>query len=197
MAIMPASLGIREFSSGISVRVTESSQVWRALAILATGTFFLYLVFHSRSDSKEYLYVIGGICGLVIVRGVLSALRGTAVELRVTNLDFVSSGHAPEDYRQSTIARADIYNLEYREASGGGDFPELPEGLFVEHHRVGPGPGTTSTCVLPHLDKTQTAQVMEAIYRRFPDTGRLPSTGAFEPYLISLNLNASDRSERA
>jgi hypothetical protein len=193
MAIMPALPGIREISSGVSARVNESRQIGRALAILAAGIFILYVVFHSTSDSQAYLYVIGGICALVIVRGVRSALRGTAVELRVTNLDFVSSGHAPEDYRPSTIARADIYNLEYHEASGGGDFPELPEGLYVEHHRVGPGPGTTSTCVLPHLDKAQTEQVMQAIYRRFPDTGQLPSTGAFEPYLISLNLNASER----
>ncbi len=197
MAVMPAFLGIRELSSGISVRVTESRRTGRALAILAAGTFFLYLVFRSKSDSQAYLYIVGGICALVIVRDVVSALRGTAVELRVTNLEFISSGHAPEDYRPSEIARADIYNLAYREASRGGDFPELPEGLYVEHHRVGPGPGTTSTCVLPHLDKAQTEQVMEAIYRRFPDTGQLPSTGAFEPYLISLNLNAPDRSDRA
>ncbi len=136
---------------------------------------------------------MGGICALVIVRDIVSALRGTAVELRVTNLEFVSSGHAPEDYRPSTIARADIYNLEYREASGGGDFPELPEGLYVEHHSAGLGLWNKSTCILPHLDKAQTEQFIQAIYRRFPDTGKLPSTGAFEPYLTSLNLNASDR----
>jgi hypothetical protein len=38
---------------------------------------------------------------------------------------------------------------------------------------------------------------MQAIYRRFPDTGQLPSTGAFEPYLISLNLNAAERNDHA
>lgn len=194
---MPASLGIREFSSGISARVTESGRMGRALATLGAGIVFVYLVFHSTSDSRAYLEVIAGICALLIVRDIVSALRGTAVELRVKNLEFISSGRAPEDYRASTISRADIYNLEYREASGGGDFPELPEGLYVEHHRDGPGPGTTSTCVLPRLDKAQTEQVMQAIYRRFPDTGQLPSTGAFGPYLISLNLNASDRNDRA
>lgn len=130
---------------------------------------------------------------MVIVGGVISALRGTAVELHVTNLDFVSSGHAPEDYQPSTIARADIYNLEYRDASGGGDFPELPEGLYVEHLGAGLGLWNKSTCVLPHLDKVQTEQVIEAIYRRFPDTGKLPPTGTFEPYLTSRNLNAPDR----
>lgn len=190
---VPASLEIREFSSGISVRVSESRQRGRALATLAAGSFFLYLVFHSTSEPQAYLYVIGGVCVLTIVGGIVSALRGTAVELHVSNLDFVSSGHAPEDYHSSTIARADIYNLEYRDASGGGDFPELPEGLYVEHLSSGLGLWNKSTCVLPHLDKAQTEQVIEAIYRRFPDTGKLPPTGAFDPYLTSLNLNAPER----
>lgn len=111
---MAASLRIREFSSGISVRVSESRRTGRALAILAAGSVFLYLVLHSTSNSQAYLYAVGGICVLVIVKDIVSVLRGTAVELRVTNLEFVSSGHAPEDYRPSMIARADIYNLEYR-----------------------------------------------------------------------------------
>jgi hypothetical protein len=63
----------------------------RVLAILAAGGVFLYLVFHSGSEWREYLYVIGGICVLVIVKDIVSALRGTAVELRVTNLEFISS----------------------------------------------------------------------------------------------------------
>jgi hypothetical protein len=193
MAIMPANLGMRDLPSGISVRVTESRQMGRALAILCAGSVFLYVVVHSNSESQAYLYLVGVICALVIIKSIVSALRGTAVELRVTNLDFISSGHAPEDYSPSVIARADVYNLQYREASGGGDFPELPEGLYVEHYGAGLGLCNKSTCILPHLDKVQTEQVIEAIYRRFPDTGQLPSTGAFEPYLTSLNLNAPER----
>jgi hypothetical protein len=139
------------------------------------------------------LYVVGVICALVIVKSIVSALRGTAVELRVTNLELISSGHAPEDYSPPVIPRADVYNLQYREASGGGDFPELPEGLYVEHYGAGLGLWNKSTCVLPHLDKAKTEQVIQTIYRRFPDTGQLPQVGAFEPYLTSLNLNAPDR----
>jgi len=169
----------------------------RALAILVAGSVSLYLVFHSTGESRANLFFAGGLCIVVIVSSIVSALRGTAVELRITDLEFASFGHAPEDYRPSTIARADIYDLEFREASGGGDLPELPEGLYVGHHRVGPGPGTTSTCVLPNIDKAQTEQATEAIYRRFPNTGKLPSTGAFEPYLISLNLSASEGNDRA
>ena len=53
MAIVPASLGIREFSSGISVRVAESRRMGRALATLAAGSFFLYLVFHSLLNRRR------------------------------------------------------------------------------------------------------------------------------------------------
>jgi len=194
---MPASLAIRDYPTGISVRVKESRRTWSALATLVAGSVFLYFVFHSKDEPQAYLLVVGGLCVVVIVKDIVSFLRGTGVELRVTNLEFVSYGHAPEDYTPSTIARADIYNLEFREASGGPDGPQLPKGLYVGHHCVGPGPGTTSTCVLPHIDKDQAERAIEAIYRRFPDTGKLPVTGTFEPYLISLNLSTSERNDRA
>jgi len=194
---MPASLETRDSPTGISVRVKESRRTWSALATLVAGGVFLYFVFHAKNEPQAYLFVVGGLCVVVIAKDIVSSLRGTAVELRVTNLDFVSYGHAPEDYTPSTIARADIYNLEFREASGGPDGPQFPKGLYVGHHRVGPGPGTTSTCVLPHIDKDQAERVIEAIYGRFPDTGKLLETGAFEPYLISLNLSSPERNDRA
>jgi hypothetical protein len=194
---MPASFAIRDFPTGISVRVKESRRTWSVLATLVAGSVFLYLVFHTKDEPQGYLLVVGALCAVVIVKDIVSSLRGTAVELLVTNLEFVSHGHAPEDYTPSTIARADIYNLEFREASGGPDGPQLPKGLYVGHHREGPGPGTSSTCVLPHIDKDQVMEVIEAIYRRFPDTGKLPETGAFEPYLISLNLSTAERNDRA
>ena len=194
---MPASLAIRDYPTGIAVRVKESRRTWSALVTLVAGSAFLYLVPHTKDEPQAYLFVVGGLCVMVIVKDIVSSLRGTAVELRVTNLEFVSYGHAPEDYTPSTIARADIYNLEFREAAGGPDGPQLPKGLYIGHHRVGPGPGTTSTCVLPHIAKDQVERVIEAIYRRFPDTGKLPETGAFEPYLISLNLSTAERNDCA
>jgi hypothetical protein len=108
-------------------------------------------------------------------------VRGTDVELHITNLDFISTGHAPACYKSSSIPRADIYNLKFGEAMSG-DF-EQPSGLYVEHHGILLNP---TTCVLPHIDKAQTEQAMEAIYRRFPDTAHSANS---EPYLTSLNLN--------
>jgi hypothetical protein len=188
---MSATIEIREFPKGLTIRVTESRRVGRILLTLAAGSVFMYFLVHASSSSKLFLIFIGGLCLLSLVRDIISALRGTDVELRVTNLDFISMGHAPGDYKPSTISRADIYNLEFREATGGGDFPDLPQGLYVEHH--GGGPWNPSTCVLPNIDRAQTEQVIESIYRSFPDTGTLPPSGPFEPYLTSLNLSQPGR----
>lgn len=187
---MAASLEIRESQSGIFARVTASRRIGRALIISAFGIVFTFFLLRSDATSTQALATTLVVM-IVVLGGIVSALRGTAVELRVTEVEFISSGHAPEDYVPSVIPRADIYDLEFREASGGGDFPELPMGLYVKHH--GGILTNPSTCVLPHTDKAQTEEVIKAIYRRFPDTGKLPSIGGFEPYLTSLNLNAMNR----
>jgi hypothetical protein len=38
----------------------------------------------------------------------------------VTNLELISTGRSPSDYRPSTISRADIYDLQYHEAQQDG-----------------------------------------------------------------------------
>jgi hypothetical protein len=43
--------------------------------------------------------------------------------------------------------------------------------------------------VLPHLNETQTEEVIEAIYRRFPDTGTLASGDRDKSHLTLLNLS--------
>ncbi|WP_263367195.1 hypothetical protein [Edaphobacter bradus] len=108
--------------------------------------------------------------------------------LTVTNLDLISTGHAPDGYSPSSIPRASIYNLEFREAWGGGgeDAPH-PSGLYVEHQGVLHDP---VTCVLPHIDSTQTDRAIETILRRFPDTESLaPPRKAYPSDLTTLNLN--------
>ena len=75
----------------------------------------------------------------------------------------------------------------FREASGGGDENPGPKGLYVEHSGILVNP---VTCVLPHIDETQTEQVIQAILRRFPDTESLaPPRSAHPSDLVSLNLN--------
>ena len=110
------------------------------------------------------------------------------MQLHVTNLDFVSTGHSPSDYRPSTISRADVYSLAFRKANpGGGEFPDLPQGLYLEHKSS--TPWKTTTCVLPHANEAQTEEVIKAILDVFPDTGALPQTSNDKPFLTLLNLN--------
>jgi|GEM_PF-6130274 len=182
---MSAALQIRELPKGLSIRITAPRHIGRILLTLAFGSACIYFFLHDSFSSKLLQIFVGGVFIISLIRDILSALRGVDVELRITNLDFISSGRASKDYRPSTISRADIYNLEFREVMDGGDFLDLPKGLYVEYH------GGPSICVLPHLDKLQTKEVIEAIYRRFPDTGTLSPAGPLEPYLTSLNLNQS------
>ena len=67
-----------------------------------------------------------------VVREAISSLRGTDVRPQVGNLDLISEGHAPGGYSSSTISRATVERFEYRKASGGGDGPDYPEGLYAE-----------------------------------------------------------------
>jgi hypothetical protein len=181
-----ATLTIREIPDGLSIRVVEPRRPWRILLNLAVGIGMVVFFYYAKFDSYLLRLFIFGLFAVSLVREIISLLRGTEVELRITNLDFISTGHAPSGYNSSSVPRADIYWMEFRKASGGGDEAERPSGLYVEHHGVLLNP---TTCVLPHIDKAQTEQVIEAIYRRFPDTSTFAPSANTDPYLISLNLN--------
>ncbi len=183
---MAAALEIRELPQRLSIRVTAPRRVGRVfLGVLMGGVaacFFAYFA----NGSRLFQMFVGGLCALYVGWEVVLELQGTDVELRVDNLDFSSLGRAPGGYSPSIIPRADIDRLEFRKASGGGEDPVLPEGLYVERHG---GLWNTATCVLPHLNETQTEQSIEAIYRRFPDTGTLAPDDRYESHLTLLNLN--------
>jgi len=154
--------------------------------MLAFASVFGHL-FYRSSDSATMRIVFGAFSAFVVIRDVIGHLRGTEVTLKVTNLDLISTGHAPDGYGPSSIPRASIYNLEFHEAIEGGEDAPQPSGLYVEHQGFLRDP---VTCVLPHIDKMQTHQVIEAILRRFPDTESLAPPKKGNDYdLISLNLN--------
>jgi hypothetical protein len=125
---------------------------------------------------------------LLFGKDLIAKWRGADVELRVTNLELVSTGRSPSNYKPSTISRADIYDLQYREAQHGGEeFPDLPEGLYVEYSQG--MPWEASACVLPHVGREQTEEIIQKIMARFPDTGTLAIRPSKSSHLISLNLN--------
>jgi hypothetical protein len=178
-----ATLKIRELPKGLSLRVTEPKHLGRILLSVAVAVTAALFFFH-KSSSMPLDVFVGGVFVFAIVRYLISEFRGTDVELVVTNLDFKTTGHAPDGYRQGTISRADIYNLEYRKSSGGGEDNPLPSGLYIESSD---SVWHSGSCVLPSLDEAQTQQAIDAILNRFPDTCTLPS--AREPYLTTLNLS--------
>jgi len=182
---MPATLEIRDTSHRLGIYARGPRNYGRLLLTLAVGAVATYFFLHGASSIPFQVFVV--LFSFGMVKEVIACLRGTSVQLRVGNLDLISTGHAPGGYTPSTISRADIFTLEFRKAAGGDETPELPQGLYVEYR--GGGPWQSARCVLPHIDKSQTDQTIEAVYKRFPDTGTLASTGPYESDLISLNLN--------
>jgi len=170
-------VNMRKMPDGLSIRVTETRQCGRFFIMIVTGIVAAYVLYRVPFSSPALRLFIGAVFLIGLLAGLISALRGCDVELRVTNLDFVSAGHALEGYNASTLPRADIFRLEYRDASGDIDAPQA-KGLYAEHR--GMGSWSRSTCVLPQVDRAQAEQIIEAIYQRFPDTGTLSSAAARE-----------------
>ena len=127
---MSANLKIREKPGELVVRVTELRDIKSILMNVSAGGVVALLFFHAFSGSTRVVAM--GVTAVIIGMKIISAFGGADVELRVDNLDFVSTGHSPSDYQPSTIARADVSGLEFREANGGGaEFPDLPQGLYL------------------------------------------------------------------
>jgi hypothetical protein len=177
-------LEIRDIPKGLRIHITEPRRIGRILLEVVFGTAFCTILYRSSSNPRLYTLFFFMIVLVVITRDLISLFRGTNVQLTVNNFALISTGHAPDGYKPSNISRADIYSLEFQQARGGDDLQ--PSGLYVEYR--GGLFGTSTTCVLPHLDKIQTKEVIQAILHRFPDTTTLPPTRPNDSDLISLNL---------
>jgi hypothetical protein len=181
---VPATLDIREVPTGLILRVTESRNIAKALiGPVLSGLVCGLLIYYTEISTRTLILVLL-ILSFSIAKEAIDILRGTNVTLEVTNLNLISRGHAPDGYDSSLIPRDTIFGLKFQTALNGDIV--RPTGLYVEHHGDHNQP---ETCVLPHIDKTQTKQAIDAIMRRFPDTCTLPPTGVFETYLTSLHLN--------
>jgi hypothetical protein len=188
LSAMKCALEIREGSDGFIVHAKQSRNPGHILLAIAASVVALYFFWHTPGPRIVQVFVA---CIILLLFGkdLLSKWRGADVELCVTNLDLISTGRSPSDYRPSTIPRADIYDLRYREAQpGGAEFPDLPEGLYVEYSQA--LPWDASACVLPHAGREQTEEIIQKIMDRFPDTGTLAIRPSKPSQLISLDLNS-------
>src|ERR1700754_4673642 len=116
---MPATFHIEEEVNEINDRVTEPRNYGRVIVMVLVEAVAGYFFLHA-SASRAFQVVICLLLAFILIKDMISSLRGTDVQLRVGNLDVLSSGHAPGGYTSSTISRADIDRFEYRKASGGG-----------------------------------------------------------------------------
>lgn len=187
---MGYALEISESADGFVAHVKQSRNLSHLLLTIAAAAVCFYFFWNTPQSRIEQVFV-ACIILVAFARDLLSKWRGADVELRVTNLDLISTGHSPSDYRPTAITRAEIYDLQYREAQhGGAEFPDLPQGLYVDYSQG--LSWDTSTCVLPHVERKQTEEIIQKIMDRFPDTGTLVSRTPEPSHLISLNLDGPD-----
>jgi hypothetical protein len=116
---MKFSLEIREGLDGCVVHVKQSRNPNHILLTTAVSLVALYFFWQIPQPRVTQIFV-GCIILALSGRDLISKWRGADVELCVTNLDLISTGNSPGGYRPSTIPRADIYDLQYREAQLGG-----------------------------------------------------------------------------
>lgn len=165
---MPAVLDVRETPDGLRIRVHKPANRALTALVLIGGAVFSFFIFHSTDGPYQYRAAIGAICILATALQLWRINRGTNVVLEVNKLDLISTGHAPGRFEPTSIARADIYQLSFKEGFTREDFGT--DGLYAEHHGI---LRNAETCILPGIDAHQAEEVIAAIMSRFPDTGTL------------------------
>ena len=145
------------------------------LALAGTGVcFWEWSRFHS------IFWAIAGTFATASV--VANWARGSRTELVVTADQLLARGNIGRLFSsETTIRTADVTAMRYQVGGEGA-----PSGLYVGH-------GWRSTCLVPEISEDQTNQILDEIFRRFPNiaTGDSnPSSLLFGPScdLTKLNL---------
>jgi len=184
---MRTDLSIQTNGAGMLIRVEAPMDLLRIVLTLAGGGLFLYFASRSSEFGGWISLAVVAILGLAVMKEVYAGLRGTDVELAIENLNFSTSGHAPGGYIPGYVAREDLISLAFREREGGGEDEERPRGLYADYSSD--SPNETRLCLLPHINKEQSEEVIQAIRQRFPEVEKLTSGRFPKGGLISLNLD--------
>ena len=122
-----------------------------------------------------YKFVDPAVLASTIITGItigILALRNKPSELLANNFEFVARSRFGRQYvTTKIISRADILGFKCKKS----DFTEpigRPRGLYAVR-------AFSSTCVLAYIDERQCAEVLEAIYERFPDMKRVRHSSRF------------------
>lgn len=162
------------------VRVVTRPSIKRA-ALLSVVLAALSIAIGYSSVWWPALIVLALLVGLI---SFLALSLHRVAELRVSEFELVSKGHADRDYgsiRRVLGEQCDY--LEYQESTDGPESSGHPEGLYAVV-------GRRSICLLPGLNEPQTANAIDRIYEAFPDYRlRCQSHSVFGQNFTSLNLN--------
>ena len=133
----------------------ERERGWLEWAIAIAGIAFLFWEAH-RFHSFFWL-----IFGLVAAYSLVTGLLATgSSELIVTSNELLARSNLGGLFsKETSISAADITGIEYQ--SGGED---NPSGIYVKH-------GWRSQCVLSDLTREQADEILNQIFRQFPDIG--------------------------
>ena len=148
---------IVEQRDGLLVRVTPIRRKGHlAIGLLVTSIFGGLF---ARQDRWWVLLLTAGF-GVIWVVSWLSSRRPS--EIRINEDYLAADGKKPV-----RLAWAEIHSLQY---GGGGE--DEPSGFYARISRW------KSVCVMAHLNREQTGEIIAAIHRRFP---QLRMAGEIEP----------------
>jgi hypothetical protein len=163
---MEAKYEIREVRDGLEITATgipsASASIGIAGAVAAITGYVGYRIL------SFWLSLPGAVLAGAI--GFCLTFRQSRAVLRATNLDFETKGEYP-----STIARAEVSAMFYDKAQGD-EMSYTPAGLYADR----------GVCLLPFVNEEQANEIIQAIYRRFPD---MPLKSESSEPLTTLKLN--------
>jgi len=177
---MANEIEIRDRENALVVTAKRGRSVANGiLGALGAGTFVAIAFRHLLGTP-----VLVAMTALVAGLSLLLAMRQQDAELRVTSLELKSRGRCGDSFRSTrSVSRADVRWLEYQEDTTGPETSHHPGGLYavLSGHSV---------CILPYVDKQQTAEVIQRIVEKFPDLGQQwEGQSPFGQHFTSLGLD--------
>jgi hypothetical protein len=148
----PPEVSISEDADGLFIKVSLRGRLAAIVSALATAGCVLIVA--DAFVPHRVMLVAAAVAALLAT---VMSLREQTVKLRVTNLEFETLGYFGGSYRRRrTEPRMSIQGLEHRTS-------ENVPGLYANMPFYW-------ACILPYVNERQANEIIERIYRRFPDT---------------------------
>lgn len=144
----------RDLGGELQFTVTREDGLVETIAGPALLAYFLFMAW----KANNYIFLAFGAIGAAWLLS--HWLQGRETELRVTSKELVATGNLGRMFSTEVrVAALDVVSLGW-DSPGEGD----NRGLYLKR-------GWGRVCVLPGLNREQAADVVYAIYRKFPEIG--------------------------